>query len=71
MRVNRTHATKRVVMEVIGVSFLPRSIINRELLEGHQASTTLIEEPTAGLCVVYKYDHEMESEFVDFIVRYH
>lgn len=73
MRVNQTHATKRFVMEGIGVSFLPRSIINRELLEGHllEVPTPFTEELTAGMYVVYKYDHQMESEFVDFIVKYH
>ena len=73
MTVNQTHATKRFVMEGIGVSFLPKSIINRELLEGHllEVPISFVEEPTASMYVIYKYHHQMESEFVSFIKNYH
>lgn len=73
MRVNQTHATKRFVMEGIGVSFLPRSIIKRELLEGRMIEVAIdfIEVPTSCMYVVYKHNVPSVKEFTSFIMDYH
>ncbi|PAV29430.1 hypothetical protein CIL05_11220 [Virgibacillus profundi] len=73
MKVNQTYATKRFVLEGIGVSFLPKSIINRELLEGRlmEVSVPFIEIPTASMYIIYKFEHQLESDFVSFISNYH
>ncbi|MFD1040031.1 LysR family transcriptional regulator [Virgibacillus byunsanensis] len=73
MKVNQSHITKRFVLEGIGVSFLPKSIINREILEGRllEVPVPFMELPTASMYILYKYDHQMESDFVTFISHYH
>lgn len=73
MKVNQSHITKRFVLEGIGVSFLPKSIINREIIEGRllEVSVPFIKLPTASMYILYKYDHQIESEFVRFVSNYH
>lgn len=73
MKVNQTYATKRFVLEGIGVSFLPKSIISREKMEGHllEVPISFIREPTAGMYFIYKYEHQLESDFVQFVSKYH
>ncbi|WP_430785675.1 LysR family transcriptional regulator [Virgibacillus flavescens] len=73
MRVNQTHITKRFVLESIGVSFLPKSIINRDLLEGRllEVDVPFIKMPTASMYVLYKYDHQIESDFLKFVSNFH
>lgn len=73
MRVTQSHITKRFILEGIGVSFLPKSIINRELLEGRlmEIPVPFMDLPTAGMYIICKYEHEIESEFVNFISNFH
>lgn len=73
MKVNQSHITKRFVLEGIGVSFLPKSIINREILEGRllEVPINFIKTPTASMFIIYKYEHQLESNFVQFVSNYH
>lgn len=73
MSVTQSHIAKRFVLEGIGVSFLPKSIINREIIEGRlmEIPVFFIELPTASMYIIYKYEHEIESEFVKFISDFH
>ncbi|MEC5422534.1 LysR family transcriptional regulator [Virgibacillus sp. C22-A2] len=73
MRVNQSHVTKRFVLEGIGVSFLPRSIINREIMEGRllEVPVPFIELPTASMYILYKYEYQLESDFVKFVSNFH
>ncbi|WP_099158286.1 LysR family transcriptional regulator [Virgibacillus ndiopensis] len=73
MKVNQSHITKRFVLEGIGVSFLPKSIINREILEGSllEVPVPFLTLPTASMYILYKYKHQLESDFVKFISNYH
>ncbi|MGY0691709.1 LysR family transcriptional regulator [Virgibacillus sp. FSP13] len=73
MKVNQAHITKRFVLEGIGISFLPKSIINREMLEGRllEVPVPFMNLPTASMYIVYKYDHQLESDFVKFISNFH
>ncbi|WP_106497472.1 LysR family transcriptional regulator [Lentibacillus sp. Marseille-P4043] len=72
MKVNQSHITKRFVLEGIGVSFLPKSIINREMMEGRllEVPVPFMNLPTASMYIVYKYDHQLESDFVKFISNF-
>ncbi len=73
MKVNQSHITKRFVLEGIGVSFLPKSIINREIIEGRllEVPVPFMELPAASMYMIYKYDHQLENDFVTFISSYH
>ncbi|MGP4107126.1 LysR family transcriptional regulator [Virgibacillus sp. L01] len=73
MSVTQSHIAKRFVLEGIGVSFLPKSIVNREIIEGRlmKIPVFFMELPTASMYIIYKYEHEIESEFVKFISDFH
>ncbi len=73
MSVTQSHIAKRFVLEGIGVSFLPQSIVNREIIEGRlmEIPVFFMELPTASMYIIYKYEHEIESEFVKFISDFH
>nr|WP_275955864.1 LysR family transcriptional regulator [Oceanobacillus polygoni] len=73
MKVNQTHATKRFVMEGIGISFLPKSIIKRELMEGRilEVPIDFIDVPTSCMYIICKHGLSIEKEFVHFITNYH
>lgn len=73
MKVNQSHITKRFVLEGIGVSFLPKSIINREIMEGRllEVPVNFIKIPTASMYILHKYEHEIESDFVKFVSNYY
>ncbi|WP_404452775.1 LysR family transcriptional regulator [Virgibacillus necropolis] len=73
MRVNQSHITKRFVLEGIGVSFLPKSIINRELIEGRllEVPVPFLKLPQASMYILYKYEHQIENDFVKFVSNYH
>ena len=73
MKVNQTHATKRFVMEGIGISFLPKSIIKRELMEGRilEVPIDFIDVPTSSMYIICKPGLPIEKEFVHFIKNYH
>lgn len=73
MKVNQSYVTKRFILEGMGVSFLPKSIINREILEGRllDVPVPLLTLPTASMYILYKYQHQIESDFVKFISNYY
>lgn len=72
MSVNQSHITKRFVLEDIGVSFLPKSIINREIIEGRllDVPVPFIKLPSASMYILYKYDHQTENDFVKFVTNF-
>lgn len=73
MKVNQSHITKRFVLEGIGVSFLPKSIINREIFEGSllEVPVNFLKIPTASMFILHKYEHQLESDFVKFVSNYY
>lgn len=73
MKVNQSHITKRFVLEGIGVSFLPKSIINREIAEGRllEVPVHFMQLPTASMFILHKYEHQMESDFIKFVSNFH
>mgnify|MGYP001392146990 FL=1 len=73
MRVSQNHITKRFIISGLGVSFLPKSTIRREILEGRMIEVPIneIELPTVKTYVIMKYDHERERRFLNFVERYH
>ncbi|WP_164668835.1 LysR family transcriptional regulator [Virgibacillus doumboii] len=73
MKVSQSHITKRFVLEGIGISFLPKSIINREIMEGRlmEIPVTFMKLPTAGMYIIYKYEDETVTEFAEFISNFH
>ena len=52
MRVSQTHVTQRMVEEGLGVSFLPESVVSRELAEGR-----LVTVPAPGLALPRAYTY--------------
>ncbi|SFA74985.1 LysR family transcriptional regulator, repressor for citA [Lentibacillus halodurans] len=73
MKVSQSHIAKRFVLEGIGVSFLPKSIINREIMEGRllEIPVSFMTLPTASMYIIYKYEHEIERNFMEFISNFH
>ncbi|WP_342728800.1 LysR family transcriptional regulator [Virgibacillus subterraneus] len=73
MSVTHSYIAKRFILEGIGVSFLPKSIINREIIEGRliEIPVSFMELPTASMYIIYKYEHEIETDFVKFISNFH
>lgn len=58
MVVSQVHITKRFIEEGLGVSFLPRSTVRRELLEGRmlEIDTPQLQLPTAATYVVTRQE---------------
>ncbi|WP_096269762.1 LysR family transcriptional regulator [Paucisalibacillus globulus] len=73
MKVNQSYITKRFVLEGMGVSFLPKSIINKELLEGRLLEVPVdnIDIPSASMYFVYRNDQQFDSELMNFISSFH
>ncbi|WP_042145515.1 LysR family transcriptional regulator [Paucisalibacillus sp. EB02] len=73
MKVNQSYITKRFVLEGMGVSFLPKSSINKELLEGRLLEVPIdaIDIPKACMYFVYKNDQQFDSELMNFISSFH
>lgn len=71
--VNQSHVAKRFVLEGIGVSFLPRSVINREILEGRllEVPVHFLKLPKASMYIIYKNKHDLIAEFISFISDFH
>ncbi|HAM81115.1 LysR family transcriptional regulator [Ornithinibacillus bavariensis] len=73
MKVNQTYVTKRFVLEGMGVSFLPLSSINKEIIEGRllEIPVHFIETPRAGMYFLYKNNHQFDPELMNFIASFH
>lgn len=72
MKVSQVHITKRFIEEGLGVSFIPRSTVRRELLEGRllEVQTDLCESLQARTFAIVKYQHTLEKEFLRFLSYY-
>ena len=73
MKVNQSYITKRFVLEGMGVSFLPKSSINKELLEGRllEVPIDIIDIPKASMYFVYKNKQQFDPELINFISSFH
>ncbi|MFJ7932806.1 LysR family transcriptional regulator [Sporosarcina sp. NPDC096371] len=73
MKVTQAHIAKRFIQERLGVSFLPHSIVRRELIEGKlmQPHFNLFNLPTVSTYIIVKKKGELEEEFIDQIARYY
>ncbi|MFD1018336.1 LysR family transcriptional regulator [Thalassobacillus hwangdonensis] len=72
MAVTQSHAVKRFILEDIGVSFLPTSIIRRELMEGRllEVPVDFISLPFAETYFLAQSLNKKEKTFLDFISKY-
>ncbi|MDX8044993.1 LysR family transcriptional regulator [Gracilibacillus sp. S3-1-1] len=73
MKVSQTHITKRFIIEGLGVSFLPYSTVKREIQEGKMVEVSMqsISAPQANTYAIYKFDHQKQREFLEFMGQYH
>lgn len=73
MKVTQAHIVKRFIQEGLGVSFLPHSIVKRELLEGKlmQPHFELFELPTVSTYIIVKKKGKIEEEFIQLISKYY
>ena len=69
MKVTQAHIAKRFIQEGLGVSFLPHSIVWRELIEGRlmQPHFDLFDLPTVSTFILVKKKGELEKEFIDLV----
>jgi LysR family transcriptional regulator, repressor for citA len=69
MKVSQAHITKRFIQEGLGISFLPHSIIRRELLEGRLMNVhfDLFELPKVSTFVLVKKQGDLEKEFIELL----
>ncbi|GAA0441420.1 MAG: LysR family transcriptional regulator [Bacillota bacterium] len=72
MKVSQVHITKRFIEEGLGVSFIPRSTVRRELLEGRllEVQSDLSTSLKANTYAIVKYQHTLEKEFLRFLTYY-
>lgn len=72
MKVTQAHITKRFVQDGLGVSFLPHSIVRRELIEGKimQPHFDLFELPSVSTFIIVKKKGALEEEFINQISKY-
>ncbi len=73
MKVTQAHVTKRFIQDGLGVSFLPHSIVRRELIEGKimQPHFDLFELPTVSSYVLVKKMGSLEEEFIEQISKHY
>lgn len=73
MKVTQAHITKRFIQEGLGVSFLPHSIVRRELIEGKMMNPhfDLFKLPTVSTFIIVKKKGELEEEFISQISKYY
>lgn len=73
MKVTQAHIAKRFIQEGLGVSFLPHSIVRRELIEGRlmQPHFDLFDLPTVSTFILVKKKGELEKEFIKQISNYY
>ncbi|KMM39549.1 LysR family transcriptional regulator [Guptibacillus hwajinpoensis] len=72
MVVSQVHITKRFIEEGLGFSFLPRSSVQRELLEGRmlQVDTNEVRLPFVHTYLVYHHLSEETEIFKEFIEKH-
>lgn len=66
MKVTQAHIVKRFIQEGLGMSFLPKSMVRRELIEGRlmEAHFDLFPLPTAATYFIAKNMGDLEREFL-------
>ncbi|WP_230321363.1 LysR family transcriptional regulator [Planococcus salinarum] len=69
MKVTQAHIAKRFIQEGLGVSFLPRSMVRRELMEGRllEVPFEMFSLPTAATYFISKDMGDLEKEFLERI----
>ena len=69
MKVTQAHIVKRFIQEGLGVSFLPKSIVRRELIEGRlmEVHFDLFPLPVVSTYFLAKEMGELEQEFLQRI----
>ncbi|MFC0525085.1 LysR family transcriptional regulator [Pontibacillus salicampi] len=72
MKVSQIHITKRFIENGLGISFLPKATVRRELMEGRLVEVNFgnVELPKANTYAITKYHHSLEREFLDFVTQY-
>lgn len=73
MKVTQAHIAKRFIQDDLGVSFLPHSIVRRELLEGKvmQPHFDLFELPTVSTFIIVKKKGDLENLFIEQISKFY
>ena len=73
MKVTQAHIAKRFIQDNLGVSFLPHSIVRRELIEGKlmQPHFDLFPLPTVSTYILVKKKGELEESFIEQIAQYY
>ncbi|GGA28125.1 LysR family transcriptional regulator [Psychrobacillus lasiicapitis] len=73
MKVTQAHITKRFIQDGLGVSFLPHSIVRRELIEGKmmQPHFDLFKLPSVSTYIIVKRQGDLEIDFIDRISTYY
>lgn len=73
MKVTQAHIAKRFIQEGLGVSFLPHSIVRRELTEGRlmRPHFDLFQLPIVSTFILVKKRGALEEEFIREISSYY
>ncbi|ALC87366.1 transcriptional regulator [Bacillus sp. FJAT-22090] len=73
MKVTQAHIVKRFIQEGLGISFLPQSIIKRELTEGRVMNVPfeLFPLPKVKTFLLLKNRGDLEQEFIEKISNYY
>ncbi|WP_027963747.1 LysR family transcriptional regulator [Halalkalibacillus halophilus] len=71
MKVSQVHVTKRFIEEGIGFSFLPRSIVKKEIIEGRilEVKPAPLSLPKAATYAITKHKSEETSKFIETVKR--
>lgn len=72
MAVSQVSVTKRFVVEGLGISFLPQSLVRREMMEGRLLETPcpFLKMPVARTYAIMKYEHPLEKHFLEFLGQF-
>lgn len=73
MKVTQAHIAKRFIQEGIGISFLPHSIVRRELIEGRlmRPHFDLFELPSVSTFIIVKKIGDLEEAFIQEVSSYY
>lgn len=69
MKVSQVHITKRFIESGLGVSFLPRSTVRKELIEGRILEVPIpdVPLPSVHTYALTKYNHSLEQDFIAYV----
>ena len=73
MKVSQVHVTKRFIEEGLGISFLPRSTVIREIMEGRvlEVDTDELAMPVASTYMIHQSNKEEVHAFMRFIQQFY